>query len=260
MAITAPPSQSLALIDAAAAAHVPYILPNEYGIDHASSPQLGHDILIGPAKAAERHRVESHGAGGSAWISLITGFWYEWSLSGGPDRFGFDFANKHLTLFDQGTVRLNTTTFPQVGRAVAQLLALRIHPDATDTSDDNDDAGPYLDQYRNRFVHVASFTLNQREMLESVRRVTGTGDPTDDWTVTHVPVRDAYAAGVQALQAGRSDGFVRLLYARMFFPDGAGDYGAARGLENDVLGLPREDLDEYTKIAVETAAQGQFSF
>ena len=41
------------------------------------------------------------------------------------------------------------------------------------------------------------------------------------------------------------------MYTRVFYPDGGGDFEASRGLQNDVLGLPKEDLDEFTKIAVQ---------
>jgi hypothetical protein len=36
----------------------------------------------------------------------------------------------------------------------------------------------------------------------------------------------------------------------MFFPTADGDYQSRRKVHNDLLGLPVEDLDEYTAIAV----------
>jgi hypothetical protein len=46
------------------------------------------------------------------------------------------------------------------------------------------------------------------------------------------------------------------LYSRSFFPESSGDYGAIKGLDNDVLGLPKEDLDEATRAAVKIAEKG----
>ena len=48
---------------------------------------------------------------------------------------------------------------------------------------------------------------------------------------------------------------MRAMYVRLFYPEGSGNgsgaYGPMRGLYNHVLGLPKEDLDERTKIAIE---------
>jgi hypothetical protein len=44
---------------------------------------------------------------------------------------------------------------------------------------------------------------------------------------------------------------MKMGYSRMFFTDGAGDYESSRGLHNEDLGLEQEDLDHYTKIALQ---------
>lgn len=46
------------------------------------------------------------------------------------------------------------------------------------------------------------------------------------------------------------------MYARVFYPDGSGDYESSKGLDNEALGLPHEDLDEATKRAVEMVNSG----
>ena len=51
--------------------------------------------------------------GKSSYIAVCTGFWYEWSLAI-PAGFGFDFANRTVTLFDEGETRISTSTWPQV--------------------------------------------------------------------------------------------------------------------------------------------------
>ena len=88
MAVTAPRDQETKLIEAAAAANVPWILPNEYGLDPTDA-ELGKDTLITETKNKHRSHIEKLGK--SSWISIICGFWYEFSLAGGPERYGFDF-------------------------------------------------------------------------------------------------------------------------------------------------------------------------
>ena len=42
----------------------------------------------------------------------------------------------------------------------------------------------------------------------------------------------------------------------MLYPDGCGHYAARRRLDNEPLGLPEEDLDAYTKLALQRAEAG----
>ncbi|MCJ1434213.1 hypothetical protein MMC27_003580 [Xylographa pallens] len=246
MAVTAAPEQQTKLIEAAAAAGVPWVLPNEFGGDGLNE-QAGKDVFLGPAKKAVRDHIEKLGK--SSWIGIACGFWYEYSLGGGPYRYGFDFKKKTVTMYDDGTARLDTSTWPQTGRQVANLLGLKLLPE------DEHDTSPCLAHFRNKFVYGSSFNISQKEMLEAVLRVTG--DSADDWKVTHVPAKEAYQEGLKSLQSGNRAGFAQLLYSRSFFPDGAGNF-AATGLDNDKLGLPKEDLDEFTKEAVRLRMSGYF--
>lgn len=203
-------------------------------------------LLTAPVPASFREQCESLGV--STWIALSCGFWYEFSLGGTADRYGFDFRTRAVTFFDDGTTRINTSTFAQCGRAVAALLSLKRLPE------DERDEDPTLARWANGVVYVSSFLVSQRDMYESAKRVTGTADA--DWTVRHEGSAERYRRGVEDMKKGDLGGFVRLMYTRMFFPDGGGAYEETRGLQNDVLGLPQEDLDEATKEAVRRGLEG----
>ncbi|MCJ1360331.1 MAG: hypothetical protein MMC33_010336 [Icmadophila ericetorum] len=248
MSVTALPDQQTKLIDAAAEAGIPWILPNEFGGD-GNNEEYGKDIMIGAQKRVFRNQIEKLGK--SSWIGVACGFWYEYSLGAGPWTYGFDFANKEVTFFDEGTVRLNTSTWPQTGRAVANLLGLKVLPD------NENDKSPCLAIYRNKFVYVSSFTLNQKEMFESVLRVTGTKE--SEWKISHENVQERYQAGVELLKTGNRIGFGKLLYSRTFYPDEPGLTEKTRGLDNEVLGLPKEELDEFTKEGIRLSESGYFS-
>lgn len=242
MAVTASKEQQTKLIDAAAAANVPWILPNEFGGD-PTELEMQKDTMLGEQKAKYREHIEQLGK--SSWIGIICNFWYEFSLAGSSSRYGFDFENRSVTLFDDGNTRINTSTWPQTGRAVAKLLSLKILPvDANDKS-------ASLSDFKNKFVYISSFNISQRDMLDSVLRVTGT--TLVDWKVSYEPVKERYQSGVEEFRNGNMLGFAKLLYARMFYPDNSGNYEITKGLHNDILGLPKENLDEYTNIAVEMA-------
>ncbi len=60
------------------------------------------------------------------------------------------------------------------------------------------------------------------------------------------------------MQKGELAGFARMLYTRVFFPNGGGDYETVKGTHNAVLGLPREDMDEYTKSMLRMVENKEF--
>lgn len=184
--------------------------------------------------------------GKSSWIGVTCGFWYEWSLGGGPYCYGFDIPKREVTFFDDGKTRVNTSTWSQVGRAVAGLLGLKVLPEG---EGDDDDGGACLARYRDRNVYVSSFDVCQRDMWESVMRVTGTG--VEEWKIGYESSVERYRRGVEEMRKGEMRGFAQLMYTRVFFQDGSGEFEKSRGLLNEVLGLPEEDMDEFTRIAVE---------
>ena len=162
-------------------------------------------------------------------------------------RHGFDLKNRTVTFIDDGNTRINTSTFPQCGRAIAGLLGLKVLPN------DENDRSPCLAQFRNKFVYMSSFLVSQKDMLNSVMRVTGTTP--EDWKITYEPHKERYESGMAEFQKGNRLGFARLLYTRIFYPDGSCDYETSEGLHNDILGLPKEDIDDYTKVALQMAEE-----
>ncbi|KAK0657943.1 hypothetical protein B0T16DRAFT_317078 [Cercophora newfieldiana] len=247
MAVTAPRDTSSKLIRAAAKAGVPYILPNYFGPD-AANDSLCTDSFLAERRDAIVSEITTLGV--SSYFLLVCNFWYEFSLGGGSNRYGFDFTNNTLVLFDGGNVRINTTTFPQCGRAVAALLSLKELPD------DENDKSPTLSQFRNSPVYISSFCLTQLDMFKSVKRVTGTTDA--DWTITHESAKQRWEEGKVELLKGNFGAFVKTLYSRIFVPGtGDGDYESSRGTHNDMLGLPVEDLNEATRVAVRMGKNGE---
>ena len=247
MGVRAPKDQEPKLIEAAAEANVPWIFPNAWSPDTAD-PALSHEMLIGDAKQEHQRLIKKLGK--SSWIAVSTGFWYEWSLAL-KNAYGFDFDKRAVTFFDEGETLLCTSTWPQVGRAMASLLSLKIHPDGAS------DHGPCLDKFRDSYIYISSFTVNQKDMLESVLRVTKTSQA--DWTITKEPSHARYAAGIQQMQQGDMMGFTKALYTRVFYPEGKGNVEKIRGLQNDVLDLPKEDIDEFTQIAIERSKDNPYN-
>ncbi|KAF4436033.1 isoflavone reductase family [Fusarium acutatum] len=233
MAPNAPKDTHSKLVRAATKAGVPYIMPNSYAGD-IEQAKLGEDTLLGPIAKANRDEIERLGM---KWITVCCGFWFDYSLAGGESRFGFDFDKKTLTLYDDGDVKNSTSTLAQVGRAVAKVLSLKELPD------DENDESLTISSFFNRAVYLNSFIVSQRDLFESVKRVTGTSET--DWTVTRESSKKRYEEGMAQVKRGDMSGFSKLLYARAFFPEDPSDLSARA--QNVLLGLPKEDLDEATK-------------
>ncbi|KAJ5827296.1 hypothetical protein N7447_004059 [Penicillium robsamsonii] len=237
MAPTAPRDTHSKLVQAAAKAGVPYIMPNAYGGD-IDNIKLGEETMLGPVGKANRDEIERLGM---QWITICCGFWYDYSLAGGEARFGFDFDKRSLTIYDDGNTKNSTSTLSQVGRAVAKVLSLKELPN------DESDKSLTLSGFLNRGVYIKSFVLSQNDMFESVKRVTGTTDA--DWKVTHEASKKRYEDGLAQVRGGNMAGFGKLLYARTFYPDDSSEFSAKA--QNELLGLPEESLDEATKAGVD---------
>ncbi|KAJ4407297.1 hypothetical protein N0V82_009935 [Gnomoniopsis sp. IMI 355080] len=225
-----------ALINAAAKAGVPYVMPNSYTCDPLNEALGEQQHIIAPWRAA---KAEIERLGVSSWIVLGSGFWYEWSLIGqGEHRFGCGINGRTMTCFDDGEEKITTTTWDQCGRAMAALLSLKWYPE------DENDNEPAVDNWANKAVYIASFRVSQKDMFESVKRVTGTTD--SDWKIEHVSSEKRYQQALEKMNKGDLIGFSEQLYTRIFFPTGEGDH-TKLNLANKVLGLPEEDIDESTR-------------
>ncbi|GJC81166.1 hypothetical protein ColLi_04004 [Colletotrichum liriopes] len=242
---TAGQDTQLKLVKAAAKAGVPYVMPNAWGPDPKNS-SLMRDTLIGPAFQGAVKEIEQLGV--SEWIIMSCGFWYEFSLAGSPDRYGFNIKNKSVTFFDSGDIKTNTSTWNQCGRGLAAFLSLKWLPE------DENDASPTVQNWANDVFYVSSFLVSQRDMFESVKRVTGTVDT--DWDIKTESSEERWKAGHESLRSGDRSGFSRLMYARIFFPSTDGDFENTHGLANEALGLTKEDLDKASEEAVRLCLSG----
>ena len=253
LSASAAPGTHASMVSAAAKAGIQWIMPNYYafGLGPRASTLASEPLLSSFGAYIDDVKNVSVTEGGVKpnSISLACGFWYEVSLAQGEQWFGFDIKNRRVTLYDEGKVKINTSTWEQCGRAVASLVSLPISF--------NGDYKPTLEGFKNEGIHISSFLISQREMLDSLHRVMGTTD--QDWTIAKEPVEERYQKGLQELHGGDRRGFAKAMYARLFFPGGGGDFETGYGLDNEKLGLPQEDLDEATRRAVERAETNALS-
>ncbi|KAI0466316.1 putative oxidoreductase CipA [Xylaria cf. heliscus] len=249
ISVRAPPDTQAKLIEAAAAANVPWVLPNEWGLE-SSHGTLGVDTFFGPASEAARKKIEELGK--SSWIAMTTGFWFLHSLAS-PEAYGFDLKEKTVTFFDEGTAKINNITWQKSGEAVAKLLSLPIEPETP--------GAPALSNYKNKRVYVSSWLLSQKDIFQHVLRVSGTKE--SDWTIKYEPAVPRYEEAKKRVLAGDRMAFQRMLYTRSFYNNGDGDFESRNGLDNDKLGLEKEtqeSLDSEIKQSIELAEGGGYQY
>ena len=175
----------------------------------------------------------------SAYINIATGFWIELSLPQ-EGAFGFDLTGKKVTFYDDGETKIGISTIRQVGRTVASLLSLPV------TSESN---GPCLEDYRNKEVYALSFTATQKDIFDSILRVTG--QKREEWRISYEPTKERFQNAAEAVQKGDMTAYGRMLYARILYPASrVGDIAGNHRLVNEALGLPLEDLDTATRSVV----------
>ncbi|SPQ24853.1 7a9cde9c-5967-48c0-a2b8-b0a2cb97cb91 [Thermothielavioides terrestris] len=237
LGVRAPADLHGRLCAAAAKAGIRYIMPNVYGY-----PERQSDDPYSKAVLSRIEEAKNNGATTS--IVLACGFWYEWSLGLGEGWFGFTIEDRKVTFFDDGKRSITVSTWNQCGNALAALLSL---PEAG--------ASPSLADFANKTVRISSWSVSQRDMLDSLHRVLGTTDA--DWQIKYEPTAKRIEDGKVQLQKGDTRGFAKQLYGAIFLASNkTSDYARTDGTANAVLGLPQEDLDEATKRTVEMVEGG----
>lgn len=198
---------------------------------------------LGPGIAKTRKYIRDCGLN---FIGLTSGFWFQFSLGGGEERYGFDFKKQELTLFDEGEHKIVTSSWTQSGRAVAKVLSLPILPQ------DEQDKSLTVSKWRDDTIYIKSFDVSQKDLLASVLRVTGTKET--DWKIAKVDVHKRFQEAADKMAKGDFSAFATKMYSRYFYGDEAREVSAK--VQNDILGLPEEDLDTAVSEAVQMGRDG----
>lgn len=241
LGVQAPSDLHAKIAAAAGKAGVTYVMPNTFGypVDSAN--------VTGPYDKLVVDRINDANNGVSSAVPFYCGFWYEWSLATGEQWFGFTIKDRKVTFFDDGNRTITVSTWDQCGRAFAALLSL---PESG--------SSPSLTDFK-KGVHMYSFQVSQRDMLDSLNRVLGTAD--SDWEIRYEPISKRVKDGAEEFANGVFTGFAKMLYGNVFRADNdKSDYASTFSVANETLALPKEDLDEATKRTVEMVEGGWSPF
>jgi hypothetical protein len=134
-------------------------------------------------------------------------------------------APRKFEIWDSGAATFSWSTRATIADAVARIL---LRPEQT----------------ANNYIYVSTFETNQLELLEALKRVTGS----HDWDVSYVNSEDKIKQGKELLAEGKvMMGLMNIVCAFAFSGKFEADFAKTEKLANDILGLPQEDVAEVIR-------------
>ncbi|KAB8268082.1 hypothetical protein BDV30DRAFT_231024 [Aspergillus minisclerotigenes] len=221
-------SKQIPLIRAAAEAQVRYIVPTEFGSD-PTHETLNKEIFLARMQAPFRSLIEELGV--SSWIGVVNGLFFDFNIRNG--FWGLDLRNRKVMLYDDGQVKINTSTLSWVGASLARFFSM---PEQ------------FVRKHRNNWVFFSSFLVSQLDVFESAMRVTGTQEA--DWDVVKVNAEIAAEDAKKNMQQGDHMAIFSLLFA-LTFQEGFGSDFSHRLIDYQEMEMAAPCLDDVVKKLME---------
>ncbi|KAK9321577.1 isoflavone reductase [Lipomyces orientalis] len=215
-------------IDAAVAANVKRFIPSEFGGD-TSLPGTEEFAPFAIEKQKMVKYLKTKETEGLSWTAICCGAFFHWVLELGNGTMGWDIEARKVTIFDSGTQPFEASTVSQVRRAVVSTLR-------------------HLDETRNTYVYINSFTLTQNKVLSTLERLSG-----KKFEITNGSTKEIAARGQEHLREGDfENGYPEIVTAATYGPWGFDHFGGRAVQWNEILGLPEEeDFDSVIQSVLE---------
>ena len=133
---------------------------------------------------------------------------------------GFDLPNRKASYINDGQGKWSTTTLSTAGLAVKNAMIK-------------------AEETVNKIIYVASFTVSKKDVVASLEKATDSV-----WETTHVDGEEQKKTGLEKISKGDFSGAPLLLSYINAVEGHGGNYATCKPLSNELLGLPKENLDE----------------
>jgi len=239
-------TQQRAFILAAIKAGVKHFVPSEYSTN-TRSDAVRRLVPLFEAKQKVLNLLKEKESPTFSWTGLATGPLLDWVGQFGARRqhlgptdvpqgiqsgfLGFDIASKKAKIWDGGEVVFSAMNQDDIAKAVVSILQ---HPVET----------------ANKYLYVETAAVSQMQILKSLEAATGQA-----WVVERVKTAELVALGQQLVAAGDFTGNFLLVQASVW---GNGErlrqnFAIDEALANEMLGVPKGNLDETVKRVVDAA-------
>jgi hypothetical protein len=132
---------------------------------------------------------------------------------------GFDLKEHKAIIYNDGNDAWSTTTFATIGLAAKNAML--------------------IPETANKYVFIDSFTGSQNQVLASFEKVTG-----KKWEAVHVNAEEEKKVGLEKISKGEFSGAMLLVRYINCVDGHGGNYAQYENTANQLLSLPKENLDE----------------
>ena len=133
---------------------------------------------------------------------------------------GYDLKERKATILNDGNTMWSTTTLTTTGLAVKNAMLI---PEKT----------------ANKYMFIDSFTVSQNQVLESVEKATG-----EKLEVIHVDGEEEKKIGLEKMSKGDFSAILTLIRYALCVDGHGGNYMLYEEGANELLSLPKQNLDE----------------
>ena len=133
---------------------------------------------------------------------------------------GYNPKERKAIISNDGNDKWSTTTLTTTGLAVKNAMLI---PEKT----------------ANKYMFIDSFTVSQNQVLASLEKATG-----EKWEVNHVDAEEEKKSGLEKFSKGDFSGMMLLLKYIQFVGGHGTDYTLYEQSANELLSLPKQNLDE----------------
>ncbi|KAL3419866.1 Pinoresinol reductase 1-like protein 3 [Phlyctema vagabunda] len=217
-------SLQIPLLEAAIEAGVKRIIPSEWAFHAMRSANQELDDLVAPGRPVveflkqKGREAEAQGKD-FHWTGVDPGIFFDCCLKTGFMGIAV-IPERKATIWDNGDTRFSATNIPTIVTAVVQILT---------TADA---------ETRNRFVTIESFATTQNEIIATLEAVSGKSwDVTRKTTEEQLRTANALAATGQWMPS-----FSIKIMTLIYEPGSGADLSVYSKLDNELLGLPKENI------------------
>jgi hypothetical protein len=222
-------SDQLRFVDAAVDAKVRRYVASEYGLNN-NNPDARALNSVFREKGEVQDYLRSKESTGLEWMAIACGMWIKWSAL--HDFLGMHIKEKKFVVWDDGEGWFSTTTEDNTALAMINALTKK------------------WEDTKNKIVWLSDFAITQNMLLEAIERLSG-----ERFTVEKVNTDELIKEKQAAVASGDSYAVYSLIETGFVTGRFGGHLEKEGQIMNDVLGLPKKNLDEVVKAALKAVSE-----
>ena len=210
------------LIDAAIKAGVQRFVPAEFGGDSRSQAEIADAVQLFAQKREVLDYLRAKQSPLFSWSALATSVFFDWGLS--TKFLHFDIPARKALILNSGDEKWATTNVATIGLATARTLLK-------------------LEETRNRWLLVQSFSISQNEVLAALEKATG-----GEWEVQRLPGKGFITEEAAKAKQGDVGAMYELIFGHLV---SGTDHQSQPDFANELLGIEEENLEEVVRKVVQ---------